>query len=72
MMQKSQKRQWIVLAAMALTLALGAGFTYSQSTHPMLIWPIAMLLGLVWGAIGLGLLGRGAKKSRKPKAESGN
>ncbi|HWN93704.1 MAG TPA: hypothetical protein VNT99_01615 [Methylomirabilota bacterium] len=58
MQQQSTKQQWIVLGATVLTLGLGAGFSYFQAMHKTQVWPLAVLLGLVWGTIGIWIIWR--------------
>jgi hypothetical protein len=59
-MQQSTIQQRILLSATVWTLALLVVFAYFQ---PVQIWPFAILLGSVWGTIGILMIrgvGRGA------------
>jgi hypothetical protein len=64
-MQQSTKQQWIVLIVTVLTLVLGAGFACYQATHKAPIWPLAVLLGLVWGTIGMWIIWRARQSAKK-------
>jgi len=61
-MKQSTKQQWIVLSATALTLMLGAVFASLQAAQETLIWPLAVLLGTIWGAIGIWILSRARRR----------
>lgn len=52
-MKQSMIRQWLVLGAVVLTLALGFGFSYYRQTREIQIWPIAVLLCSVWGSVAI-------------------
>jgi hypothetical protein len=64
-MRQSTKQQWIVLAAAVLTLMLGAVFAGFQAMRDRLIWPLAILLGLVWGPIGIWMLWRARRRAHR-------
>ena len=54
-MKQSTKQQWIVLSATVVTLVLGAGIA---SFHKTQIWPLAVLLGAIWGTIRIWIIWR--------------
>ncbi|MDB6136701.1 MAG: hypothetical protein JWM59_4944 [Verrucomicrobiales bacterium] len=68
-MRHSPGLQFAVLSATVLTSALGAAFSYFQAWQRTLIGPMAVLLGLIWGGLGIGAIlrarrGAGGSASR--------
>ena len=52
-MKQSMIRQWLVLGATVLTLALGFAFSYYRQSHEIQIWPVVVLLGSLWGSVAI-------------------